>query len=370
MMPRELWLEIMHYGEFDRVPVVHWGGWGETRTRWLEEGLPADVPEHEFFEAVPMWVGAGVAAMWCNPAPKPPAGLVDLSLMPAFEEEVLEETTEWRILRQGDGAVYKVWKHRSGIPHFVDTPLKDAGGWEEYKKRLQPCPQRIPDGIDEQIARAKASGLPICTGIASMMGWIRNWMGVENFCYLMYDDRDVFADMVNTLADLSCWALDQVLPKVQVDIAHGWEDICGKSGPLVSPDIFDECVAPGYRKIREKLESYGCKLLCIDSDGDVSALVGHWLDAGVNVQFPIEIGTWNADPMAYRRQYGRELRVIGGINKLVLEKGPAEIDAEIERRLPLMKDGGFVPMPDHLITPGASLTNYRYYLDRMRSLRF
>ena len=73
--------------------------------------------------------------------------------------------------------------------------------------------------------------------------------------------------------------------------------------------------------------------------------------------------------MEYRRRYGKELRIIGGINKLELEKGPAAIDAEIERRTPLMKDGGLVPMPDHLITPGTSLENYKYYLEKMRELR-
>ena len=55
--------------------------------------------------------------------------------------------------------------------------------------------------------------------------------------------------------------------------------------------------------------------------------------------------------------------------KLALEKGRAAIDAEIERRLPLMRDGGFVIMPDHLITPGVPLGDYRYYLDRIRALR-
>ena len=94
------------------------------------------------------------------------------------------------------------------------------------------------------------------------------------------------------------------------------------------------------------------------------------LDAGVNVQFPIEIGTWKADPMALRKRFGKELRVIGGIDKLELEKGRAAIDAEIERRVPLMREGGFVPMPDHLITPGVPLDDYRYYIEQMRGLRF
>ncbi|MCE9614832.1 MAG: hypothetical protein K8T26_11185 [Lentisphaerae bacterium] len=35
MTNRELFQRIMHYGEFDRMPVVHWGGWAETMERWF-----------------------------------------------------------------------------------------------------------------------------------------------------------------------------------------------------------------------------------------------------------------------------------------------------------------------------------------------
>ena len=45
MTTRELWQNIMHYGEFDRMPVVHWAGWPETRERWISEGMPADADE-------------------------------------------------------------------------------------------------------------------------------------------------------------------------------------------------------------------------------------------------------------------------------------------------------------------------------------
>jgi uroporphyrinogen decarboxylase len=118
------------------------------------------------------------------------------------------------------------------------------------------------------------------------------------------------------------------------------------------------------------MEEHGIDLLGIDSDGDVWELAGLWLESGVNVLFPLEIGVWKANPMDYREKFGRDLRIIGGFNKMVLEKDFEAIDAEIERRLPLMQDGGFVLMPDHLITPGTPLENYQYFLNRMRELRF
>lgn len=355
MRTRELWQQIMHYGTFDRMPAIHWAMWDETLKRWIQEGLPQDADLHTYFNAVRHWQTVQI----------------DLSLYPGFEEEVLEETDEYRIFRGKDGVVQKDWKHRSCIPQFTDFTLKSSRDWDRFKVFLQPDASRIPEDLDEQIAVAENSGYAIAIGTASMMGWIRNWMGVENMSYLLYDSPDIYADMVDTLAELTCWSIDQVLPRMREtpDIAHGWEDICGKSGPLVSPSIFRRCVAPGYRKIRDKIEQHGIKFLSIDSDGFVEPLVKEWLDAGVNVQFPIEIGTWNADPMKLRKKFGKELRIVGGFNKLVLERGPQAIDGEIERRLPLMREGGFILMPDHLITPGVSLENYKYYLNRVRELR-
>lgn len=356
MTHRELWQQIMHYGEFDRMPVIHWTAWPETYDRWHREGLPQDVNLHEFFDAVPQWVGVGA----------------NVGLFPAFEEELIEETETYRIFRDGQGVVQQDWKHESCIPHFIDFTFKDATGWPEYKKRLQPDPARIPQSFDADIRRAEQAGLPVVINTASMMGWIRNWMGVENMSYLMYDDPDCYADIVDTIADLVCWSIDQTIPRMngKPDMGFGWEDICGKTGPLVSPSIFDRCVASGYRKIRDKLESHGVSLLGIDSDGMVEPLIPNWLEAGVNVQFPIEPGTWGATPEHMRKRFGRELRIVGGYDKLVLEKGTADIDAELERHIPLMKEGGYVLMPDHLITPGTPLRNYQYYLDRVRELRW
>lgn len=359
MTNRELWQRIMHYGDFDRLPVIHWTGWSETIERWEREGMPPGVNPHQYFNAVPHWTGVGA----------------DLGLRPAFAEETLEDTPEYRIFRASDGVVQQDWKYRSCIPHYIDFTLKTARDWPEYKRRLQPDPARVPADLDERIRQAGAADLPIIVGTASMMGWIRNWMGVENMSYLMYDDPNCYADMVDTLAELTCWSLDQVLPRcralgVTPDMGFGWEDICGKSGPLVSPMVFDRCVASGYRKIRAKLDQYGIPLLGLDSDGQVEPLLPNWMEAGVNVIFPLEPGTWGATPEKARQRFGRELRIIGGFDKLVLEKGPREIDAELARHLELVKQGGLVLAPDHLITPGTSLENYRYYLEQVRRLRF
>lgn len=356
MTTRQLWQSIMHYGEFDRMPVIYSGPWTETMARWRREGLPEDADVHEYFQAVPNWFHIGP----------------NVNLYPEFEQQTLEETDEYRIVRGGDGVVMKDWKHRSCIPRFIEFTFKTAADWDQYKQRLQPDPARIPDWFDEHLAEGARSGLPIGFGTGSLMGWIRNWMGVENMSYLIYDDRDCYAEIIDTISDLVCWAIDQVLPRMTTmpDMGFGWEDICYKSGPMIGPEVFNECVAPGYRKIRAKLEQYGITIFGVDSDGMVEPLIRHWLDAGVNLMLPLEVGTWKARASDLRKRFGRELRIMGGFDKLELEKGPAAIDAELARHVETLAGGGFIIMPDHAITPGVSLDDYKYYFDRVRALRF
>jgi hypothetical protein len=352
---RQVWNDILHYRSFDRMPIIHWQGWPETYDRWYQEGLPRDPDqEHVFLKSTPMHSHLHI----------------DLELYPAFEEITIEETDNYRIFRQADGVIAQHWKNASCIPHFIDFTLRDHSSWPEYQKRLQPDPGRIPPDFQQKIDRARSSGAPIALATGSLIGWIRNWMGVENLSYLCYDDRDLLKEMVDTIANLICWSLDYSLPLVKPDIGWGWEDICFRTGPLISPDVFRKVALPGYQRIAAKLKEHGVDLYLIDSDGLIDDLLPIWIEGGVNVMFPIEIGAWKADPMTYRKKYGRPLRIIGGIDKLEIPKGREAIDAEISRRLPLMADGGFIPMPDHLITPDTPLSYYQYYLDKMRNLRF
>ena len=165
MTNRELFLSIMHYRGADRTPVVHWTGWPETMERWYKEGLPRDKDIHEVLGTKPHWTGIGA----------------NVGLFPCFEEQTISETEDSRTFRDGNGVVCQAWKRQSNIPHYIDFTLKTPRDWEEhYKWRLQPDPKRIPADLDVQVANALASGLPISFWTGSLMGWIRDWMGVEN----------------------------------------------------------------------------------------------------------------------------------------------------------------------------------------------
>jgi uroporphyrinogen decarboxylase len=74
------------------------------------------------------------------------------------------------------------------------------------------------------------------------------------------------------------------------------------------------------------------------------------------------------DAIHLRQRFGRELRLLGGIDKRAMIAGPAEIDAELAHVAPLLEEGGFIPWCDHHVPPDVPLEHYLYYIERMKAV--
>jgi uroporphyrinogen decarboxylase len=137
-----------------------------------------------------------------------------------------------------------------------------------------------------------------------------------------------------------------------------------KTGPLLGPEMLRRYALPRYVRVAEFVRSRGVELISLDSDGDITALLPVWLDAGINVLYPFE-AQCGMDVVQIRREYGRDLRMWGGVDKRTLAWGPAAIDAELARVRPLVADGGYIPGPDHSLPPDVPYANYCYYMERL-----
>ena len=74
------------------------------------------------------------------------------------------------------------------------------------------------------------------------------------------------------------------------------------------------------------------------------------------------------DPVMLRKRFGRELRLGGGIAKEALIAGPDAIDREIERLMPVIRDGGFIPAVDDCPPPEVPLKTFAYYVEALRKI--
>jgi len=362
---------ILHYRDYDRMPVVSFGYWNETLEKWASEGHIT----REEAEGYARYGDGGAADRsvmdrlgfdfnWNSCA-----GGRTL-LMPGFKTEVLETCADGsKIIRDAKGLIVRVNDDIVSIPSEIGTSLKDRQAWEEmYLPRLTDCEARIDDAYFRRLADEDAQrDLPLGLHLGSLYGSIRDMLGVEELAYLAVDDEELYQEIIDTVANLCFRVAERALRYgIQFEYAHFWEDICFKNGPLVNPAVFRELVGPHYRRLTELVRGHGIDIVSVDCDGCIDLLVPVWLENGVNTMFPIEVGTWNASVRPWREKYGKELRGVGGMDKRVFAQDRAAVDAEIERLRPLVELGGFIPCPDHRIAPDAKFELVQYYCEQFR----
>jgi hypothetical protein len=351
MNARERFQAVMHYAPRDRSPIMDFGFWSETLVIWQDQGYPAGADPDLFFGMDPQWTECG--------------GIV--GLWPEFPEVVIQDKGQTEIVERR--------KFLGTIPRHVAHTLQDRATWEEaYAPRLRAGdPLRFPSRITWDLLLAEWNrpdrDYPLFIRAGSLYGIARNWFGLERISELLYDDRPLLEEIVETLADVIIAVLEKTLGDgVRPEAALMWEDICYSHGPLLSPKLFREILVPHYKRITATLRRYGVDIVIVDCDGKIDALVPHWLEAGVNTMFPLEVGKWGGDPVALRAQFGKDLRLIGGMDKHILAASQDAIAREIDRLSPLVEEGGYIPTPDHRVPPDVPLANYLFYLERAKAV--
>jgi uroporphyrinogen decarboxylase len=192
-------------------------------------------------------------------------------------------------------------------------------------------------------------------------------MGFENFCLLLYDDRDLIEEIMETRTNLALAVLSRMFDEVCFDIMHFWEDIAFNGGPILSPEIFRELAVPRYRRLTDLFRSKGGTIVSVDSDGDIHKLIPGWLEGGVNAFWPLEVNA-GMDVVALRARYGKSFSLRGGINKYALLEGRDAIDRELERVAPVAEDGAYLPTLDHHVPRGVTFENYAYYMEQKKKV--
>jgi hypothetical protein len=365
MNDRHRFIATMHYQPRDRAPLYDFNFWDETLPAWYEQGLPRPWTRgnvRDYF-GLDCSLGGGEPQDW---------GVgVHTNLLPGFERKILQDFGDEYIEQQWDGVIVRKQKSSVSIPMHEGHTLVDRESWNRlYKPKLDPTnPDRIPKDWDRRVKVWTDPNRehPIFVWAGSLFGWIRDWMGIENLAMVVYDDPAWFEEMVITIANLHIALLEKVFATGgRFEGCSMWEDMCYNAGPLLSPAHFKQYLVPQYKRITSLCNKHGVDIVYLDCDGKIDDLIPLWLEGGVNCMFPIEIGNWGADPVRYRREYGKDLRLMGGFDKHILAKGPRQIEAEIHRLLPLVEEGGYIPFADHRVPPDVSLANYTFYCHTAR----
>lgn len=354
MTPHQRFQACMRFEDIDRVPLWEWGPWGSTLRRWQREGLGAGNAPPQLAECE--------AKVHCG---------VDLWMLPRYEEEILSRDELFITERTDRGVVQRrpASPDEMSMPAHLEFPVRGRGDWEKLKPRFDPAdPGRFPPDWSACCDMWRADGPVVLfqgPRSPSLFGFVRELMGPERTLYACVDDPLLIHDMMETYTEFVLGVLPGVLDTATVSTLFFWEDMCYRSGPLISPAMFREFMLPRYRRITDLARSHGCDIIFVDSDGDVSQLIPLWLEAGLNGVYPMEVAA-GMDVGALRREYGRDLLMTGGIDKRTLAQSREAIDAELGLRMPVADTGGYVPHLDHAIPHDVPYEAFCYYWDRKK----
>lgn len=351
MTDRERFINQMHYKPFDRCFNMEFGYWNENFKEWnvfVENNIKNNRQADILFNFDKIEVLSG--KVWMHPP---------------FPDKIIEEKENVNVIMNSDGLLAEVPKDgHDTIPHFVNSSIRTPDDWKRVKEERfrRDDPQRKVDIEKIKNVHPADRDYPLGVNCGSMIGKIRDMLTFEGLAYACYDYPEMVEDMVETCCVLVEDFLDQVLPHIDFDFASGWEDICFKNGPIVSVDFFKNVVTPRYKRISKKLHAAGIDLWYTDCDGDVRPILPYLLEGGINCLFPFEVNGCS-HPAELLNEYGKDLRIMGGVDKLKLKEGKDAIYEYLKTLMPLVERGGYIPFCDHRCPPDVSEENYFYYLD-------
>lgn len=360
MTDRERFVRCVLGEPVDRPPYyIFWSPWPRTWDRWRRE---ARQPEN-----VEDW------GLIFDPDRQSMIIPVNCGPCPPFERSVVEEDQEFITFVDEWGIKRRDFKNRDSMPEFSEYPVKTRSDWERYKEeRLDPdSPERLSGNWREQCKEWTERGYPIRLGgyPNGLFGGLRWLLGVEGCLLAFYTMPDLVHEIMDHLTSVWLAVFEKVTKIVQVDEIHIWEDMCGRQGPLISPKHWDEFMGPNYKRIKKFANEHNIPIMSVDTDGNPDLIIPSMMRAGVNYLYPMEVAA-GCDVNIFRDKYPL-LGMMGGIDKRVLADGHGgqkAIDRELQRIMPTVKRGRYIPELDHCVPSDISWENYYYYAHALKRL--
>lgn len=334
--------------------------WPETLSGWIQDGYPTDEasgnpvnPAAYFqFDIVP--VGG-----WFNWEPR------------MNEAETVEETDEWYIRRNGAGASLKFWKHKLGVPEYVDFRMTDREIWErDYRPYLlEPDEARVNiEGAKANLCAARKLGKWAMYEHLGLWEIMRSSLGDVCMLETLLMDPDWVLDFNRVYTD--CFKAHHKILFEKAGLPDGvrlMDDLAYNGGTFCSPELLEKLYYPFYKEIADFFHSYGLPVI-FHCCGNMEKALPMIVKAGYDGLHPMQRKA-GCDPLKFARQYKDKLVFIGGLDSCVLERGDREeILRESKQLIDGMKEIGaaYVFGSDHSVSPLVKFSSFKTSVDCLK----
>ncbi len=369
MNDRERFLAVVRGEPVDYVPIfgfpgspgVSMGCMGNTYRRLLATGMP-DVGGSSDLEGNSInpegwrrfWGTTGPLELDFYPAERARGVRSEMRVEDGFE---IVESETGAVTRQViDNAI------TYSMPEFVRFDVRDRISWEFYRDRMTPGARWSTERIERECRRFDGRTQPLAIYVPSTWGAMRNLMGPEMACTVLYDDPQLAREIIAWYSWQRKTYVEPLIERLRPEIVGGWEDIGYRNAMIISPRQFHEFCCPAYREIGALAHDCGVAMAAVDSDGCIMELVPLLAECGMNSIHPCEVHGGN-DLFALRRRFP-EFILMGWLEKETLNEGNGgAIHGEIMSKVPpLLAAGRYFPNGDHGIQPLATYENLRRFL--------
>ncbi len=341
MTTRERILRAIHHQEADRIPMLD-NPWAGTLARWYREGLPEGANWQEYFDFDRViYIG--------------------LDNSPRYEYKVLESTDRYNIVTTSWGQTQKHFKEQDSTPEVLDCYYNTPERWEEAKARMwKDLDSRIPmEWLKRDYDTWRKNGEYIQLGFWFGFDVTHSHMvGTETLLMAMYDDPDWVKDMFDTYLSINIALADRLWDAGYRFDSVRWPDDMGyKGSPFFSTEMYRELVKPYHKRAADWAHEHGA-VVELHSCGYIQPLIPDLVEIGVDCLNPLEVKA-GMDPVYLKNTYGDKLAFWGGINAQLWDQ-PDLVRAEMERIIPLLKEGGgYIFASDHSIPNSVSFENMK-----------
>jgi uroporphyrinogen decarboxylase len=313
MHSRQRFLRTLSYQSIDRVPFLEEGIREEVLVEWYSQGLPRETDLNELFH-------------------------YDL-------RDEIDADLEPRPYPQR-------WPRLS----------EDLGG---FKRRLNPNDRRrLPRNWKRLVKAWQRRDFPLILnvhqGFFLTMG-VGDWKRFYEAIYLTKDQPALVQGMLEAQGYFAARLAERILGEVKVDAVLFSEPIGGNNGPIISPSMYRDFVLSSYQPIMEVVRKFQVPLVIMRTYANPRPLLDDIFNLGINCLWACETPEAGMDLTELRQIYGRELRLIGGIDADALRSGPEAIKKEVARVPELLAQGGYIPLLDGRVRVDVPYGNYVYY---------
>lgn len=352
--------------------------WDETLKVWVSQGYP-EVDRTDEFASYSYLEDEGG-----DKCPIDPAYHFGFDMNPgsAFQQwfdilpirgysEVIEETDEWTIKRDGAGAALKYWRHKSGTPEHIDFTMANRDIWEKkYRPHLLQVDRarfNIP-ALTREFKRARKLGQWMFYSYLFLWETLRQSLGDVCFYESLVLDPDWIHDFNRVYLDFFKMHFRIIFEEIgRPDALIPCDDLGYKQGLFCSPKTLETLFLPYYKEFVDFLHSYGVRA-CLHSCGGIEKALPLIVEAGFEALHPMEVKA-GCDALKFAEKYGDKLMFMGGLDVRVLESGDRDLmKKEVVKIVGGMKSRGarYIFGSDHSIPPSVSYNDFQYALEVYR----